>query len=135
MNVEFYDINDFNNPEIVVIYAKYNNKIVMCKHKKRETWEIPGGHIEKDETPEMAAKRELYEETGATEFSLEPICKYSFKSDGKEIFCILYHSIITKIEELPNFEMKEIGFFNELPDSVTYQEIYAEMLKNRGNII
>ena len=45
MNIKFYDINDSNKPTIVVIHAKYNNKIVMCKHENRETWEIPGGHI------------------------------------------------------------------------------------------
>lgn len=69
MNIQFYDINDLNKPNVVVIYAKYNDKMVMCKHEKRETWEIPGGHIEKGEIPETAAKRELYEETGAIEFN------------------------------------------------------------------
>ena len=65
MNINFFDINDSNKPSIVVIYAKYKGKIVMCRHEKRETWEIPGGHIEENETPEEAARREIYEETGA----------------------------------------------------------------------
>ena len=46
MNINFFDINDSNKPSIVVIYAKYKGKIVMCRHEKRETWEIPGGHIQ-----------------------------------------------------------------------------------------
>ncbi len=130
MTIKFYDINDLNKPSIVVIYAKYNEKIVMCKHKKRETWEIPGGHIEKDETPELAAKRELYEETGATDFSLVPAFKYSFETDGNTIFSIMYKSKITKMESLPNFEIKEIDLFDKLPDNVTYPEIYAKILKD-----
>lgn len=36
MNIKIYDISDLNNPSIVVIYAKYKNKIVMCKHKKEK---------------------------------------------------------------------------------------------------
>ena len=47
MNIKFYDINDSNKPNVVVIYAKYNDKIVMCNHEKRETWEIHGAYRKK----------------------------------------------------------------------------------------
>lgn len=130
MKIEFYDINDANEPKIVVIYAKYNDKFVMCRHEGRETWEIPGGHIEDGELPELAAKRELYEETGATEFDIVPECKYSFESNGKKIFSIMYKGTITKMEELPDFEIKEIKFFDKLPKNVTYPEIYEKILKD-----
>lgn len=132
MNIQFHDVYNSNKADIVVIYTLYKEKIVMCKHNQRETWEIPGGHIEKDESPEAAAKRELYEETGATEFTLIPYCKYSFEVSGKKIFSIMYKSIITKMESLPNFEIKEVSFFQKLPNNVTYPEIYAEILKNNG---
>ena len=33
-----------------VIAARYQNKWVFCRHKDRETWELPGGHIEAGET-------------------------------------------------------------------------------------
>ena len=55
-----------------VIVGKYGGKWVLCQHKKRTTWEVPGGHIEEGETPEEAARRELYEESGAQEFQLYP---------------------------------------------------------------
>lgn len=63
----------------------------MCKHKDRDTQKIPGGHIEKGETPDIAAKRELFEETGSTEFELTPDFKYSFEINGKKTFSIMYH--------------------------------------------
>lgn len=129
MNIEFYDINDDNKTSIVVIYAKYNDRIVMCKHKKRDTWEIPGGHIEEGETPEMAAKRELYEETGATDYDLVPAFKYSFEVKNEKVFAILYKGTIKKIDKLPDFEIKEVAFFEKLPENVTYPEIYKEILK------
>ena len=132
MNIEFFEINDMNKASIIVIYAIYKGKIVMVKHKKRNTWEIPGGHIEKGETPEEAAKRELYEETGAEDFSIESVCKYSFERDGKRVFAILFKSNITKINNLPDFEIKEVKFFDELPKNVTYPEIYKEILENRS---
>ena len=29
-----------------VIVSQYQGKWVLCQHKQRSTWEVPGGHIE-----------------------------------------------------------------------------------------
>ena len=52
---------------------------VLCKHKERYTYEVPGGHREKNETILETAQREFNEETRAVDFSLFPICVYSVK--------------------------------------------------------
>lgn len=39
-------------------------KILLVFHKKFHRWVQPGGHIEKEESPEEAVLREVYEETG-----------------------------------------------------------------------
>lgn len=41
-----------------------NGKWVFCRHKDRDTYEIPGVHRESGETIFETAKRELMEETG-----------------------------------------------------------------------
>ena len=41
-----------------------------------ETWETQGGHIEAGEQPLDAAKRELFEESGAVDFDIQPLCDY-----------------------------------------------------------
>ena len=48
---------------VFVINPK-NKKILLVHHKKFNKWVQPGGHIEDNETPEEAALREVYEETG-----------------------------------------------------------------------
>ncbi|NMO97037.1 NUDIX domain-containing protein [Paenibacillus lemnae] len=46
------------------VLAFQDNRLLLTRLQDRG-WDIPGGHLEQNETPEMAAVRELYEETGA----------------------------------------------------------------------
>jgi 8-oxo-dGTP pyrophosphatase MutT (NUDIX family) len=41
-----------------------NNKLLLIHHKKLDLWLPPGGHIERDETPDEAVEREFKEELG-----------------------------------------------------------------------
>ena len=43
---------------------KETKKFLMIKHKKLGKWLPPGGHINQNEIPDDAAKREVKEETG-----------------------------------------------------------------------
>ena len=44
--VKFYDEVDDSLLKFAVIITKTNGKWFFCKHKKRNTWEVPGGHRE-----------------------------------------------------------------------------------------
>ena len=87
---------------------------------KRGGWEIPGGHIEEGEDWQTAVKRELYEETGTTKAKIEPICVYSISS-----FALLCYAEIEEMEELPEFEISEIGFFDVLPQGLTFPDTHT----------
>ena len=41
-----------------------NGKVLLLHHKKLGVWLYPGGHIEKNETPDQTVAREVKEETG-----------------------------------------------------------------------
>lgn len=106
--------------KIVVCVAKKDDKWVLCKHKNRTTWELPGGHVEEGENWFDAAKRELFEETGAMESAIVPVRLYSISKYG-----MLCFADIKKMDDLPNFEIKEVELFDEIPNNLTYPEAHT----------
>ena len=79
VEVKFYDKVEDSLLKFAVIIAKTEGKWIFCKHKERDTLEVPGGHREAGETILETAKRELKEETGAVDFHIRPVCVYSVK--------------------------------------------------------
>jgi 8-oxo-dGTP diphosphatase len=129
MNCKVYELNYFKSYKYVVIIAKYNGKWVLCKHKNRDTWETAGGHIELGETPLEAARRELFEETGAILFDIIPIFDYWA---GDETSCangMVFYAEIMKLGKLPESEMEKIEFFDTLPLNLTYKDITPILFK------
>lgn len=130
--VEFslYDKAMDEKLKYAVIAAQYNGKWVLCKHKQRDTYEIPGGHREAGEAIADTAKRELYEETGAAEFDLVPICVYKVDEYG-----MLYWANIHTLGALPDFEMEQVSFFDDLPENLTYPQIQPYLFRKARDFI
>lgn len=124
--INFYDLNAIDKSLYtrVVAVCRYNGKWVYVRQKGKTSWEIPGGHIEEGETWQEAIKRELFEETGAIEFDIEPICVYSISK-----YALLCFAEIKKFENLPNSEIEEVGFFETEPTNLTYPDTHTKMLK------
>lgn len=131
--VNFYDSINDSMLKFAVIIARHNGKWVFCKHRERSTWEVPGGHREQGEDILETAKRELYEETGAINFEINPICIYSVTApdnfDGKETFGKLFFAEIHTFEKDLHSEIEKIAIMNELPLNWTYPEIQPRLLE------
>jgi len=131
MEIRFYDDAAEELFKFAVIIAKYNGKYVFCKHKQRDTYEIPGGHREAGEAIEDTAKRELFEETGALDFEIRPICVYSVTApdnfDGAETFGKLFFAEIHTLEAELHSEIEKIVLFDAMPEQLTYPLIQPSL--------
>ena len=117
-----------------VIAARYQNKWIFCRHKKRTTWEIPGGHRESGEHILHAAERELYEETGALSFRLRQLCVYSAASEKGIGYGMLYLADVYALGDLPaEFEIGEVEQFETIPKELTYPEIQGTLFRSVQN--
>lgn len=126
METKIYDLGIVKEEDLkfVVIVSKFKDRYVFAKHKERTTLEVPGGHIELNESSDKAAIRELQEETGAVKFNIKPICDYSVKRENvRENYGRVYYSEIEELGNLPNLEIGEIQLFDHLPKNLTHAEI------------
>ncbi len=125
ISIESYDIVSEADYVLtyVVMCAIYKGKWVFVRHKNRETWEVPGGHIELGETTDEAAGRELYEEAGATKYELQVACDYSVGRQTERDYGRLYFAQIEELNDNHEFEIQEVIFQDTLPNELTYAEI------------
>ena len=131
--VKFYDHVADEKLKFAVIISKTGNKWVFCKHRARETYEVPGGHREPGETIFETARRELNEETGAIAFDIKPICVYSVKShsniaDNNESFGMLFFADIGSFGEFHS-EIEKILITDTLVTEWTYPHIQPKLME------
>ena len=100
-----------------VIIQNEKGELLVIFEKKWNCWVFPGGKIESGETPEEAAKREVFEETNLIIEDLEIVAKKVF--NGKNQSCVGYlvkankYSGEIKIKELDkiaDIKFKQIDY-------------------------
>lgn len=125
MQSQTYSIGTLKTYKYVVVLSRYEAKILLSRHRARTTWETQGGHVEPCETPMDAARRELFEESGAVDYTLVPLCDYCAWDEhtGHGANGRVFAADIRTLGKLPQSEMAEVRMFDALPDNVTYPAI------------
>lgn len=123
----------------------FDRDCLLQTHLAARGWDMVGGHIETGETPEEAARREAYEETGARLrelhvlgyqllrlFGPRPV---SYRYSYPDSYQVSYWAQIEALDEfLPTEEAREQALFApddacELPWVQTKRELYLVALQ------
>jgi 8-oxo-dGTP diphosphatase len=130
--VHCYPLDTFKQYRFTVIFARHGSEWLYARHKKRCTYETPGGHVELGETPLECAKRELYEETGAVKFFIHPAFDYSAHKDTEFSYGQVFYADVETLGDLPESEMAEVREFHTIPDEMTYPQILPVLYNELG---
>lgn len=123
--IKFLDhhLDDPHGYTFAIVVARFSDRWIWVRHRERQTWELPAGHVEPAESVLSAARRELMEETGAVDFHIEPVVSYQGEYQNQTIFGKLYFARIQTLGPLPEYEIAEIRLETGLPDQLTYPVI------------
>lgn len=118
---------------------------LLLTHLNKRGWDIPGGHIELEESPAEAMKRELYEETGALInapelIGYEMIRLHGDKPEGHKYpfpdsYMVFYCAEIVELEDFQgNTESSGRGLFSKdeavlIPWVQEHIALYEEALR------
>lgn len=117
------NVGTLGSYRFVVVFARYQDRWLYCRAKTRDAFETAGGHIEMGETPLCAAKRELYEETGAVAYDIEPAFDYSVHNPSEYANGQVFFARIKELGNLPAFEMAEVKLFDAMPEKMRFPDI------------
>ncbi|UCB43317.1 MAG: NUDIX hydrolase [Dehalococcoidales bacterium] len=86
-------VSDIYRPLLITFMViRHEQNFLLVHHRERDSWELPGGHIEGTESARDCAARELFEETGQRVDPLEfrAVLKYRAAPDNRLYYGTLY---------------------------------------------
>jgi len=120
----------------VVIAVRYDGGWLFVRHRKRGGYELPAGHPDKGEDSVEAAVRELMEETGALDFTLEPVTYYYVDTGSGKKFGRLFLAYVDTLGEITDkHEIEGVKVFRRLPRDLSLSEVMTLLYRTAAGYI
>ncbi len=126
----------------IVIFTLRDQQLKLLLIKRRcepfkGSWALPGGFVHLNEALEIAAKRELEEETGVTDVYLEQLFTYGNpdRDPRERVITVAYFALIAsdKIEVRAATDAEAVGWFamDEIPNLAFDHQTIVETARQR----
>lgn len=130
VKLSFSDHPFSENPKHVWVICRFKKDWLLTRHKDRG-FEFPGGKVEKGETAEQAASREVMEETGGTVDELTYIGQYIVSGKADTVIKNVYFARICDISPQETyFETAGPVRLPEIPKDVKSNALYSFIMKD-----
>ena len=112
----------------VVFREEGGARLYLVLHYTERHWDLPKGHVEKGETEEETARREIAEETGIARIEFLPgfrhVVSYTFRRAGKNVPKDVVFFLAKTSEKDVRLSSEHIGFawlpFQQALEKITY---------------
>lgn len=119
------------------IVTNTEKEILLCLRNDYNIWNLPGGKLEKGESPWQGVIREIKEETGLNTEIIRLVGIYSKPNKDEIVFC--FECNILGGELTLNDEAKDIKYFSvdEIPKNTIQKQIerIKDFFDNRESVI
>jgi 8-oxo-dGTP diphosphatase len=128
----------FVTVDAVIVKKSTDNQLLLIKRKNepyKDCWALPGGFVDENEDLEVAAKRELEEETQVKIDSLQQFGTFGkpFRDPRGHMISVAYFGEVSENTiAIASDDAKEVAWFaiNELPNlAFDHQEIIEKAFK------
>lgn len=121
-----------------IVYRE-DSEVLLVRHDQIDQWVLPGGEVDRDETFQEAAGRELAEEAGieAAYDGLALLVTVEIESDGHETWGVMPIFEAQALDERteiddPDGEISDAGWFNTVPSDTRDRPYLNAWRKKRG---
>ncbi|MCM3714941.1 RNA deprotection pyrophosphohydrolase [Halalkalibacter oceani] len=115
----------------VWIVCRYQGKWLLTNHRKRG-WEFPGGKVEERESAVEAAKREVYEETGARLEAVHYLGQYEVACQQETMYKNIYFATVKELQQKDDYlETAGPVLLESFPAAVAKDERFSFIMQDQ----